>query len=178
MMKVKIKSIHGMEEEKGIENVAVRRELTVSCRMLTNIALDDMTLKKNGEPLEEKGKRSKRKKSKSLKRLGLTEGDAITISCTNVQNPMAAGDEEKLRTALLSLSIRSRGDGGVAASLTHDISTWELPIKVVAMTEERSDALSNALVAQDIKLHNQRLGSGSYGSVFKVCESSPRMGIG
>ncbi|ELR14284.1 protein kinase [Acanthamoeba castellanii str. Neff] len=118
--------------------------------LLTNITLDDVALSKNGETLGlEKKRSSKRKKNKSLKRLGLVDGDALTLTYSSTNDALTAGDEEKLRTALLSVSVRrSRGDGGAASSFTHDISTWELPIK-------------------DITLHPQRLGSGSYGSVFK-----------
>jgi hypothetical protein len=130
--------------------------------VLTNITLDDVELAKNGEALGvEKKRSSKRKKNKSLKRLGLTDGDALTLTYSTTQNELATGDvrippslrlfllawrgmmnvfavlhrqfmvqEEKLRSALLSVVRRSRGDGGAASSFTHDISTWELPIKV------------------------------------------------
>lgn len=141
-------TIDGKSSLDDLKEIILKKEL-LRARVLTNITLDEVQLTKNGEMLGDRKRSSKRKKGKSLKRMGLIDGDALTLAYSATHDALTPGDEEKLRTALLSVSVRrSRGDGGAASSFTHDISTWELPIK-------------------DITLHPQRLGSGSYGSVFK-----------
>jgi hypothetical protein len=60
---------------------------------LTNITLDDVALSKNGETLGlEKKRSSKRKKNKSLKRLGLVDGDALTLTYSSTNDALTAGD--------------------------------------------------------------------------------------
>ena len=68
--------------------------LFLSCaRLLTNITLDDVALSKNGETLGlEKKRSSKRKKNKSLKRLGLVDGDALTLTYSSTNDALTAGD--------------------------------------------------------------------------------------
>jgi len=128
---------------------AILRNELLRTRSLTNMsALDEVQLKKNGEVLK-KLKSPKRKKARSLKRLGFVNGDAISVLLPAIQDDLTSGEEKKLHTALLSVSLRrTQNEGGVSSSFTHDISTWELPPK-------------------EITIFPQQLGSGTYGSVFR-----------
>jgi len=64
-------------------------------RSLTNMsALDEVQLKKNGEVLK-KLKSPKRKKARSLKRLGFVNGDAISVLLPAIQDDLTSGEARR-----------------------------------------------------------------------------------